>query len=67
MQKATDFKPGDRVRLISMNDPHRKTPVGIEGTVISAVGEPINVVNVDWDDGFGLNPCLDEDVIIKVG
>ena len=66
MLKATDFKPGDRVRLVSMNDPYRITPVGIEGAVISAVGNLINVVNVDWDDGFGLSPCLDEDVIAKV-
>lgn len=64
---AKDFKKGDRVRLVSMDDPHRKAPVGALGTVLGICPPPVNVVNVAWDDGFGLNPCLDVDVIAKVG
>lgn len=65
MQNAADFKPGERVRLVKMNDPYRKdVPIGAEGTVISTAPKPVNVVNVKWDDaGFNLNPCLDVDVI----
>lgn len=66
MANSEMFKPGDRVRLVSMNDPYREAPIGIEGTVVSSAPRPINVVNVDWDNGFGLNPCLDEDVIEKI-
>ena len=64
---AEMFSPGDRVKLISMNDPYRDdVPIGIEGTVLSVAPPPINVVTVDWDDGFSLNPCLDEDVIARI-
>ena len=63
---ATMFKPGDRVRLIKMEDPYREAPIGIEGTVLAVAGKPINVVTVDWDGDFSLNPCLDEDIIVKV-
>ena len=65
--KATDFQPGDRVRLVKMDDPWRHDiPIGVLGTVVNSVPEPINVVNVEWDDGFSLSPCLDVDIIVKV-
>lgn len=65
--KATDFKPGDRVVLLKMDDPHRRdVPLGARGTVTSTAPEPVNVAGVRWDSGFHLNPCLDEDIIAKV-
>ena len=64
---ARCFKTGDRVKLVSMNDAYREAPIGALGTVLSSCPAPINVVNVVWDDGFSLNPCLDVDVIVKVG
>lgn len=65
--KATDFKPGDRVKLVHMKDPYRfDIPHGALGTVMSTCPEPINTVTVDWDCGFSLNPCLDCDIIVKV-
>lgn len=66
MQSAADFKAGDRVRLVEMDDPLRIAPIGAEGTVTSVAPKPVNVVNVAWDDGFGLNPCLDADVIERI-
>lgn len=66
---ARDFRIGDRVELVSMNDPWRDgdAEVGIKGTVTGVNPPPINTLNVEWDNGFGLNPCLDEDVVRKVG
>ena len=67
MQDAAYFKAGDRVKLVKMDDPYRKNvPIGIEGTVVSVAPKPVNVVNVDWDGGFDLNPCLDVDAIKRV-
>ena len=67
MLDAADFKAGERVKLVKMDDPYRgNAPIGIEGTVISVAPKPVNVVNVDWDGGFGLNPCLDVDVIERI-
>lgn len=64
---ARQFKPGDRIRLVRMDDPYRKdVPIGITGTVTSVAPPPINVLNVDWDNGFGLNPCLDTDLVEKI-
>lgn len=63
---ASNFKVGDRVRLVRMDDPYRKAPIGAIGTVTGVCPSPINVVNVDCDCGFSLNPCLDVDRIIKV-
>ena len=66
MQNAAYFKKGDRVELVSMNDPHVDAPSGIHGTVLSVAPPPINVLTVVWDNGFSLNPCLDEDIVRKV-
>ena len=64
---ASTFKKGDRVQLVRMNDPYRKAPIGAVGTVTGVCPKPINVVSVEWDCGFGLNPCLDEDAIERIG
>ena len=63
---ARMFKKGDRVRLDAMDDPFAKAPIGALGTVTGTCPPPINVVNVEWDCGFGLNPCLDVDRISRV-
>lgn len=60
---ATFFRKGDRVRLVRMADPYDPVPAGSLGTVTGTCPPPINVVDVDWDCGRGLNACLDEDVI----
>lgn len=65
---ATMFERGDRVRLVKMDDEYcRDVPIGMEGTVLGACPPPINVLNVDWDGDFWLNPCLDVDVVERVG
>jgi hypothetical protein len=67
MQDARNFKPGDRVRLVDMSDPYRDDiPIGTIGTVRSITPPPINVLNVEWDCGFSLNPCLDEDRVERI-
>ncbi len=63
---ATNFEVGDRVLLVRMDDPYRNAPIGATGTVTGVCPKPINVLNVKWDCGFGLNPCLDVDVVEKV-
>ena len=64
---ARHFNRGDRVRLVKMDDPYRDdVPIGVEGTVVEICPPPVNVLVVDWDDGFGLNPCLDVDIVAKV-
>lgn len=60
---ARRFQPGDRVRLVKMNDPYVAAPEHTVGTVTAVAPPPINVLCVKWDNGFGLNPCLDEDVV----
>lgn len=66
---AADFKVGDRIVLVRMDDEYRDCSgfIGSVGTVVGICPKPINVLDVDWDDGFGLNPCLDVDVVRKVG
>lgn len=66
MQNAKYFERGDRVELVSMEDPYADAPTGIHGTVLSVAPPPINILNVAWDNGFGLNPCLDVDIVRKV-
>lgn len=68
MQDASMFRIGDRVRLVSMNDPYRPdAPIGAEGTVLGVAPPPVNVLNVEWDCGFPLNPCLDVDAVERIG
>ena len=67
MQNASNFAVGDRIRLVEMWDPYRDDiPIGIEGTVTGTVPPPMNMLNVDWDGDFNLNPCLDVDRVAKV-
>jgi hypothetical protein len=54
----TDFKAGDRIRLVFTDDPHTKLEPGDTGTVIS-ISKPTsishNVINVKWDSGSTLS------------
>ena len=54
------YKPGMRIRLLSMDDP-QAPPVGTEGTVRGV--DDIGSVMVAWDNGSGLNVVLDVDEI----
>lgn len=63
---ATEFKIGDKVKLVAMDEPSAEAHIGAIGTVTGIAPKPINVLNVDWNDGFGLNPCLDADMVTKV-
>jgi len=67
MMDARDFKVGDRVRLVYMDDEYRGVLGGNVGTVTGTVPPPINVLDVDWDDGLSLNPCLDVDIVEVIG
>lgn len=66
MQNAAYFKVGDRVELVFMDDPYVDAPSGVHGTVLGVAPPPINVLDVAWDNGFSLNPCLDVDVVRMV-
>ncbi len=55
-------KPGDRIRLVHMNDPYG-IESGAEGTVKFANEFQISV---DWDNGRGLMLAPDEDVYFVI-
>ena len=63
---ARNYREGDRVRLVCMDDEYSGHHEGHVGTVVGICPPPINVLNVRWDDGFGLNPCLDVDVVQRI-
>ena len=54
------YPAGTRVELLEMRDP-QAPPVGTRGTVlhIDSAGSLI----MRWDNGSGLNVCLDEDSV----
>lgn len=64
---ASKYKVGDRIRLVCMDDPFIGSQKDHVGTVTGVCPRPINVLNVKWDNGFNLNPCLDVDVVEKIG
>ena len=67
MQNANSFSVGDRIRLEKMDDPYRDdVPIGMEGTVTGIAGPPLNMLDVDWDGDFHLNPCLDVDRVARI-
>ena len=68
MDDARNYREGDRVKLVRMHDEYRSDiPIGVIGTVVGIAPPPVNCLNVAWDNGFGLNPCLDADAVSKVG
>jgi hypothetical protein len=48
----SQYPPGTRVELISMNDPYSSLQSGDQGTV--AFVDDIGTVHVNWDCGSGL-------------
>ena len=60
-----EFKPGDRVRLLRMDDKYREMPVGLEGTV--RVVDDAGTIHVRWDNGSGLGVVYGEDLCEKIG
>jgi hypothetical protein len=57
---------GDRITLISTNDPATRLRPGDQGTVTRVTTGPYGSVGVRWDDGSGLSliPGLDRWQII---
>lgn len=64
-QNLTNVKKGDRVRLISMNDPYSDLGEGATGTVECI--DDIGTIHVSWDGGsrLGLVPGVDRWVMIE--
>lgn len=54
------YPVGTRVELLAMRDP-QAPPVGTRGTVLW-VDDAADLV-MRWDNGSGLNVCLDEDSV----
>ena len=53
------YPAGCRVELISMNDPYRPMPEGLQGTV-SCVDDT-GTIHVRWDNGSSLGVVYGED------
>ena len=56
---SSEYKPGDRVELISMADDPDPIPAGSKGTVVDV--DDADTVHVQWDSGrsLGLLPRHD--------
>jgi hypothetical protein len=67
-----DYKVGDRVKLISMNDDPDPIPMGTKGTVIFAhdvsfsTTEKFYQIGVDWDNGRTLMVVVPPDRIMRI-
>ena len=61
-QIRADFPPGTRVILEYMDDAFAP-PVGTHGTVI--VVDDIGDLIMQWDNGSGLNVCMEVDRVRK--
>jgi hypothetical protein len=55
------YPKGARVELVSMNDPYRQMPSGLQGTV--SFVDDTGTVFVDWDNGSSLGAVYGEDEI----
>ena len=61
------MKPGDRIRLIEMDDPD-PVPVGSRGTVVAIYQHSDWLqVDVDWDNGRGLMLTVPPDRVEVLG
>lgn len=61
-----EVEPGDRIQLISTNDPYTDLEPGAKGTVEKITesvveGRPMSEVHVDWEDGGYLTLLEDVD------
>lgn len=59
-----EYPVGTRVELISMNDPYRHMPEGLQGTVTNI--DDIGTIFVNWDNGSSLGVVYGEDRVRKV-
>lgn len=59
------YKPGTKVKLLSMSDPYENIPVGTQGTVIAV--DDLGTIHVNWDNGssLGIVYCQDACAIIS--
>lgn len=58
------YKPGTRVRLVSMNDPYTDLRRGTQGTVTCV--DDIGTIHVRWDNGSNLGIVFGEDSCSKI-
>lgn len=58
------YPVGCRVELVSMDDPYRKMPPGLKGTVKCV--DDTGTVHVNWDNGSSLGAVYGEDKIKKI-
>lgn len=61
---CSQYLPGTRVELISMNDPYSKLQSGDQGTV--AFVDDIGTVHVNWDCGSSLGLIFGEDLFRRI-
>ena len=66
-KSAYGLVEGDRIRLISMGDDPVPMAAGAVGTVRGFCSSPgLEQIQMDWDEGHGLNLIPGEDVWEKV-
>lgn len=58
------YPVGTRVELVEMEDPYRRLPVGLKGTVKEV--DDIATVHIAWDNGCTLGAVYGVDQIKKV-
>lgn len=63
-QIKKQYHPGDRVELISMDDPYRKIEPGTKGTVIGV--DDTGTIHVSWDNNVRLGVVYGEDACRKL-
>lgn len=63
-QIMNEYRPGDRVELISMDDPYRKIEPGTKGTVIAV--DDTGTIHVAWDNNARLGVVYGEDSCRKL-
>lgn len=66
-----EFKHGDRVRLVKMDDDPDPIPVGTEGTVtfcnpVQMGRDSFTQVSVNWDNGRSLMVVCPPDIIRRI-
>jgi hypothetical protein len=61
--RLMDFRPGDRVRLVQMNDEHTRLQPGDEGTVQF---QQDTMIHVHWDSGSTLTVLLDAGDMVEL-
>ena len=66
MNSKCNLKAGDRIRLLSMDDPD-PIPAGTTGTVVAVYPQSDwTQVDVDWDNGRSLMLSIPPDRIEKI-